>query len=197
MQSDSFPEVGRLNIAFFHSPLVTLGPGRRVGLWLRGCFRSCPGCIAPELWAEEPSDRREVEAVAEEILRRSRDDACRGLTVSGGEPFAQAAALGALIDKVTPVLPDILVYSGHKHEELEREYPWIRKIACLIDGPFDRTQPCPDAWKGSANQTMIVYAEQFSDAYETWKGEHKGRLQIVPALGRILGIPRIDSVQTD
>ncbi|MBP5240157.1 MAG: 4Fe-4S cluster-binding domain-containing protein, partial [Oscillospiraceae bacterium] len=44
-----------LLLRFWHFPVVTLGPGRRLGLWLQGCSIHCPGCVAPE---NQPFDRR-------------------------------------------------------------------------------------------------------------------------------------------
>jgi anaerobic ribonucleoside-triphosphate reductase activating protein len=34
-----------------HYPVTTLGPGRRIGLWLQGCGLGCPGCLSQDTWA--------------------------------------------------------------------------------------------------------------------------------------------------
>ena len=30
-------------------PIVTLGPGRRLVIWTKGCSKKCKGCISPEM----------------------------------------------------------------------------------------------------------------------------------------------------
>ena len=37
-----------------HYPVTTLGPGRRIGLWLQGCTLACPGCVSRDTWGFEP-----------------------------------------------------------------------------------------------------------------------------------------------
>jgi anaerobic ribonucleoside-triphosphate reductase activating protein len=179
-----------LNIGFFHAPVVVLGPGRRVGMWLRGCRRHCPGCIAPELWSSEPSDFHDVCETFDLILEKSKKHECEGVTISGGEPFEQAVVLGKLIEKLKPILPDILIFSGFTHEEWEREHPWIKNIACLVDGSFEEENLCDEAWRGSANQKMIIYSKEFMEKYEVWKQSKKGPLQLARNVGRVLGIPK-------
>ena len=37
-------------------PIKALGPGTRIGIWVQGCPRECPGCANPELQPEEAKD---------------------------------------------------------------------------------------------------------------------------------------------
>ncbi len=37
-------------------PVTSLGPGRRVVLWVAGCRKRCPGCISPEM--QDPANGR-------------------------------------------------------------------------------------------------------------------------------------------
>ena len=30
-------------------PIVTLGPGKRLVIWTKGCSKNCLGCISPEM----------------------------------------------------------------------------------------------------------------------------------------------------
>ena len=71
-----------------------LGPGYRAGIWLQGCPFRCPGCIAPGTLASDAGAAMDVSEVVRIIAQDSRID---GVTCSGGEPFAQAGALAAIL----------------------------------------------------------------------------------------------------
>lgn len=79
-----------------------------------------------------------------------------GITVSGGEPFDQPAALDALLEAI-PLSPtqDVLVYSGYALEELP-EVPALRqgRVDALMTDPFvaNATQTLP--LRGSDNQRL-------------------------------------------
>ena len=70
-------------------PVTTLGYGQRLGIWVMGCERNCPGCISPEM---QPADGplQPLDAI---LARIPEDLPCNGLTISGGEPFDQAEAV--------------------------------------------------------------------------------------------------------
>ncbi|MEV7139458.1 4Fe-4S cluster-binding domain-containing protein [Streptomyces tauricus] len=77
-------------------PVETLGPGRRLGVWFQGCALACPGCMSRHTW-----DAAGGRATTVGELLKSWEAAlalgAAGLTVSGGEPLAQPAALAALL----------------------------------------------------------------------------------------------------
>ena len=107
-----------MQTARFFSPVHTLGPGRRVGLWTQGCRKKCPECTAPELQIF----RKELE-IPEEILARmimdaARRNGCSGLTISGGDPFEQPESLLKLLKLLRETFEDILVYTGYTMEEI-------------------------------------------------------------------------------
>jgi anaerobic ribonucleoside-triphosphate reductase activating protein len=70
-----------------------------------------------------------------------------GVTFSGGEPFAQAAAFAELADRVRALDKNIVVYSGYTFEQLlekAKEEPdvdaLLHRCDWLIDGPFIEAQ---------------------------------------------------------
>ncbi|HXE72553.1 MAG TPA: 4Fe-4S cluster-binding domain-containing protein, partial [Candidatus Nitrosotenuis sp.] len=67
-----------------------LGPGERAVLWLQGCPLACPGCLVPESWDPRALPPTPLEEVVTWILQI---EGIEGLTLTGGEPMAQAAAL--------------------------------------------------------------------------------------------------------
>ena len=147
-------------VRFWHFPVVTLGPGRRLGIWLQGCSIHCKGCIALE---NQPFD--EAFSVPLEILNEAP-----GITISGGEPLDQS---DALIDFLTEIkwrgIDDILLYSGYDKEKILSEYPNLSGlIAALIDGQFIEGASTDGVWKGSANQTLTLFNKKYLKRYENW-----------------------------
>jgi anaerobic ribonucleoside-triphosphate reductase activating protein len=141
-----------------HFPVTTLGPGRRIGVWLQGCSIRCPGCISADTW---PGGRGQTttEAVVEALLPWLPE--AEGITVSGGEPFDQPEALEALLRELRRLTTaDILVYSGHPFEALTgwlRENPGL--IDVLISEPYDERAAQTLALRGSDNQRIHFLTE--------------------------------------
>lgn len=141
-----------------HYPVTTLGPGRRIGVWLQGCSIRCPGCISADTWPAEQG-LTTTEAVVEALLPWLPD--AEGITVSGGEPFDQPEALNVLLRELRRLTPvDILVYSGHPFEALSgwlRENPGL--IDVLISEPYDEQAAQTLALRGSDNQRVHLLTE--------------------------------------
>lgn len=149
-------------------PVTTLGYGRRLGIWVRGCSRRCPGCLGYELQDGKGSP---VET-AEILAALPKDFRADGITVSGGEPFDQAEGLAELLEMLERITgDDVLVYTGYTIEELrERGDPsteWILShIAALIDGPYIASENDGRGIRGSSNQRIFVwkYEDRYRDA---------------------------------
>lgn len=136
-----------------HFPIRALGFGRRVGIWFQGCSIRCPGCISIDTWAPGRGGTS-VDAVID-TMRPWLAEA-DGLTVTGGEPFDQPAALEALLREIRPRLRgDVLIFSGHPHEKLG---PMLRRMEGLVDAiitdPFSVREPQTLALRGSDNQRL-------------------------------------------
>jgi anaerobic ribonucleoside-triphosphate reductase activating protein len=140
-------------ISRVHFPLTTLGPGRRVGIWMQGCSIRCPGCISADTWAFGRGDTHLSELLAQLDQWLPVAD---GITISGGEPFDQAPALEALLRRLRErTAADILVYSGHSFETLQ---PQLARMEGLIDAlmtdPFIAGERQSLALRGSDNQRL-------------------------------------------
>ncbi len=166
-------------VRFWHFPVVTLGPGRRLGIWLQGCSIHCKGCIAPE---NQPFDEKfsvPLEILIDEITPALNE--ASGITISGGEPFDQA---DILIDLLTEInqrgIDDILLYSGYDKEKILSQYPQISGlIAALIDGQFIEGAATDAVWKGSDNQTLTIFNEKYREKYENWSALKKRDFQLI------------------
>jgi len=102
----------------------------------------------------------DIDAVAAELL-----DTGLPVTVSGGEPFAQASAVAELLAVLRNQRPDlhIIVYSGFTFEQLCNMAAFVDGVHdiliaanVLVDGPYiaERDHPWMQ-WRGSDNQRPI------------------------------------------
>ncbi|WP_445888980.1 anaerobic ribonucleoside-triphosphate reductase activating protein [Desulfurispora sp.] len=149
-----------LRLAGIVEESVVDGPGLRLVVFAQGCPHRCPGCHNPHTWDERGGELVPLAAVLEKV---ARNPLLQGITLSGGEPFGQAAALAALAAAVRRAGLDVMTYSGYTWEELlEMAGQWpdvhrlLRQTDYLVDGPFvlaRRTLHLP--FRGSANQRII------------------------------------------
>lgn len=185
----------RLSLSRIHFPVTTLGPGRRIGIWLQGCSIRCPGCISADTWPfqAEGADIADVLASIEAWLPKAE-----GITVSGGEPFDQPQALLALLRALRArTAVDILVYSGYPLESLD---PVLCHADGLIDAlvsdPFDRARDQTLPLRGSDNQRLHRLTElgrQRFTAYDVARGDRSPAFDVMfDADGAVwlAGIPR-------
>ena len=134
------------------------GPGFRFSCFVQGCPHRCPGCHNPD--SHDPGGGREmaVEEVVAQLLGNPMTD---GLTLSGGEPFAQAEDCLALARAAHAHGLNVWSYSGWTFEHLrdrgsEAQRALLAELDVLVDGPFlleERTLALP--WRGSRNQRVI------------------------------------------
>jgi len=156
-------------------PITTLGPGMRLGIWTQGCDRRCRGCSNPELQEWDQSKDAPAEGIVDGIKALEFD----GVTISGGEPFLQAAELRRMIDLfISMGVDDILVFTGFYENELrEMKDPDVdsvlSNIAVLVDGPFIESRYVEDPLRGSDNQNVIVLNEKYADSYDVYRKEEK------------------------
>ncbi len=143
----------KLSLSRVHFPVTTLGPGRRLGIWVQGCSIRCPGCISSDTWEKKSPD---VEVT--ELLDRIRPwlHECDGITISGGEPFEQPEALEQLLDAIRQLSgANILAFSGLPLEKLA-SLDIVKRglIDCLVSDPFDVSLGQTKYLRGSDNQRM-------------------------------------------
>ena len=139
------------------SEVHTLGPGSRYCLWVQGCERRCPGCTSPNSQPLDGGTLLSPGALAAEISLSKAE----GITISGGEPFLQAHALGEMLKTLKNVYHcnmGVIVYTGYRLEELTR-VPGAEELLAqtdlLIDGPYVREKDDGRSLRGSSNQRII------------------------------------------
>lgn len=143
----------QLHLSRIHFPVTTLGPGRRVGIWLQGCSIRCAGCVSADTWGlgRGATTVREVVERASAWLGEAD-----GATVSGGEPFDQPEALAELLSAIRRrSAGDILVYSGYPIERLRLTLDRMDGlIDALISDPYDPGAGQALPLRGSDNQRL-------------------------------------------
>ena len=156
------------------------GPGIRTTYFVQGCPHHCPGCHNPETWPEEGGTMMsagECAAVARQ------NPLCRGITLSGGEPFAQAEALLPLAKMMKEAGYEVASYSGYTFEQLlggtEAQRALLEQIDVLIDGPFVLAQRSLELnFRGSRNQRVLDVPESLrqgravAEKSPRWLGEY-------------------------
>jgi len=151
---DASPADVVLQVSRVHFPVTTLGYGRRVGIWTQGCSIRCAGCISRDTWAPDPARAVAVEALVASLTPWLAG--ADGVTISGGEPFDQPAALAALLPALRAACAgDLLVYSGHSAERLEAEHvDLLAHVDVLISDPYVAATGATRALRGSDNQRL-------------------------------------------
>ena len=146
-----------LELSGIVSDSIVDGPGIRTAIFCQGCPHHCPGCHNPETWAFGCGTPMEEETLVE-IVRSN--PLCRGVTFSGGEPFAQAAGFARLAGLLKEKGYEVASYSGFTFEELlegsEDQKKLLRAIDILIDGRFVQSKKSLEiAFRGSTNQRIL------------------------------------------
>ena len=152
-------------------PVYTLGPGKRAGIWLSGCDRRCYNCANPELWDSSYGKDMTVDEIMEIISKISENDLIDGFTISGGEPFKQARELMLLLERLSVVSEDILVFTGFRKEELGAD---LSRVAVLVDGEYRDELNENHILKGSENQHIHFLKEKYREPYEKYIAENSG-----------------------
>jgi len=174
-----------LLVAAYQTHCEVLGPGKRFVLWVQGCPFSCPGCIAESMRSPEGGQLYSVAEMAELIV--STPD-IEGITVSGGEPFLQAAELALLFEKIRRQRDlGIIVYTGFKYEQLvcmQKNFSEIgdilKYIDMLIDGPYIQAENSGFGWKGSSNQKNHLFTERYRQALYLYEDTTKRKVEMYP-----------------
>ena len=167
-----------LDLAGIVSDSIVDGPGIRTTIFCQGCPHHCEGCHNPETWEFGCGTPMEEERIVE-IVRSN--PLCRGVTFSGGEPFAQAEGFARLAKLLKSYGYEVAAYSGYTFQQLLRGTPAQREllecIDVLIDGPFvleQRSLQLP--FRGSRNQRILNVPESLSrgEAVEHTSGRWTG-----------------------
>jgi len=156
----------QINLAAYCPQTRTHGPGLRSVIWVQGCPRNCAGCISPEWQERRIAELVHIDELVQRILARP---GVTGLTLSGGEPMLQAAALATLIQCIRQVRDvDVICFTGYLWKELVARAAFgdtgierlLGQVDVLIDGPFIKDLDNGCGLRGSTNQVVHRLTKQ-------------------------------------
>ena len=143
------------------SNVKVLGPGNRTVIWVQGCGKRCPGCIAPEMQPYDGGFTMDPESILRVIRQQQHTD---GVTVSGGEPFDQdEQELVSLVECCDAATGDVLLYTGYSMEQLKRKVSpdildrILHAVSVLITDPYlEAFDDGSSGLLGSGNQRVWI-----------------------------------------
>jgi len=159
-----------VNVAHLVECCHVLGPGERSVIWVQGCHLRCPGCHNPQYLPFVDAAWTTIEELERRFLATT---GIEGVTFVGGEPFAQARALGVLAQRIRRAGLSVMVYSGYTVEQLvsgvEPDAMWLLySTDLLMDGPYRQELPTQKPWRGSDNQRLIALSPRYANEVEVW-----------------------------
>jgi anaerobic ribonucleoside-triphosphate reductase activating protein len=149
-----------LRIAGVIDESIVDGPGIRFVVFTQGCRHNCPGCHNPHTHSFEGGSLVDVDDILKQMKTNPLLD---GITLSGGEPFEQAKALGVLAEKAKALGYNVMTYTGYTFDYITQNKNkidgWDKLISetdILVDGRFELAKKnLLLKFRGSENQRII------------------------------------------
>ncbi len=176
-----------LNVAMVIDKTEAEGPGERFAVWVQGCPMRCAGCCNLEMLAFVSREAMTPEKLAE----RAQKAGVEGVSILGGEPFAQAHAVSEFAAIVRAANLSVMIYTGYTLEELHAmKDPSVNALLAhcdlLVDGRYEQGQRSTKRrWIGSDNQRVHFLTPRYQqDDPRFYEGNtvelrmSKGRLSI-------------------
>ncbi len=159
-----------LNLAGIQTDSIVDGPGIRTTFFCQGCPHHCEGCHNPETWPFTGGTPMDTEAMVEIV---ASNPLCKGVTFSGGEPFAQAEGFLELAKALKAQGYEVASYSGFTFEQLLSGTPTqqqlLEQLDILIDGPFLQEEKSLElAFRGSNNQRILDVPKSLQAGRAIW-----------------------------
>ncbi len=136
------------------------GPGFRTSIFTQGCPHHCPGCHNPGSHDFEAGTVYTLDDIEKKF---SGNPLLDGVTLTGGEPFCQAAACAELARRAHTRGLNVWTYTGYTYEKLTEIAASDPDVAALlavtdvlVDGPFLLSERSLELdFRGSRNQRLI------------------------------------------
>ena len=152
----------QLNLAHVLTRSAANGPGERFVIWVQGCSLRCPGCWNPDTWTSKPRIQLSVDKLVSDIVGTN---GIEGITLTGGEPFEQAASLASLCGRIRPHGLSVMAFTGYDPSELTAPEQMALLDCCdiVVGGRYMRaSRAVGDDWRGSENQVVYYRTNRYS-----------------------------------
>jgi anaerobic ribonucleoside-triphosphate reductase activating protein len=185
------PEAGVINVAETCVGTRALGPGWRSVVWVQGCPFRCRGCLAPDWIPFRAAREVAPDELAEELLA---DPGVTGLTLSGGEPMAQADGLAAMVRAARAERElSVICFTGFRRSELaglDGAEALLGELDVLIDGRYVRARDDGRGLRGSDNQRIHHLTGRLADAAERLAGgPRRAEVRVRGGEALLVGVP--------
>ena len=140
------------------SDSIVDGAGIRYTIFTQGCPHHCPGCQNPKTHDFAGGLEMDTKTILKDVLGNRL---LTGVTLSGGEPFCQAAPLASLAHEVHAHGMDVWAYTGYTLEDLQQKKACevdalLDEVDVLVDGAYEESErDLTLAFRGSRNQRVI------------------------------------------
>ena len=150
------------------------GPGARYTIWSQGCSLACAGCFNPGTHRRGGlAELRSAGELAAAVL--AERDEIEGVTLTGGEPLEQPAAVAAFCQEIkTRSGLGIVILTGFTRREIEADARQSAAVAAadmVIAGRYNAGRRLASGLRGSGNKvywarTARYRAEDFAQVPE-------------------------------
>lgn len=170
----------RINRILF--PITTLGPGRRLGLWVQGCTLACPGCASQDTWDPDEGSSVTVDVLTNAVADTISRQGLAGLTITGGEPLQQPRALVRLLRQLNLERQGgvtTMLFTGYPLAVARRLCPELVELCdVVIAGRYREDLPAATPLVASTNQQIHFASQRVQSEFEDWQNADPVRLQL-------------------
>jgi anaerobic ribonucleoside-triphosphate reductase activating protein len=139
------------------------GPGTRFTIWSQGCALACHGCFNPETHPDDDGRTRSAGELADEVIAELPH--VDGVTLTGGEPLEQPAAVGAFCAEVKARTGlGIIILTGFTVGEIaaDREKAAAAtKADMVVAGRYNARRHLGAGLRGSANKAYWALTDRY------------------------------------
>lgn len=125
------------------------GDGIRYVVFVQGCPHHCPECHNQDTWDFNGGKEMPIDDIVKDFKSKKFID---GITLSGGEPFAQHEACVELLKQLPGV--NVWVYTGYEYEDIQ-DTELANMADVLVVGRYIDALKCTGKPYGSSNQRII------------------------------------------
>lgn len=160
-----------IRVAGITQDSIVDGPGLRLVIFTQGCPHDCPGCHNPET---HRFDGGRLMDTSEIIAMMDNNPLLSGITLTGGEPFCQAAICAELAWAAQKRGLSVWTYTGYTYEHILERIIYGRSHCgpmrllsatdVLVDGPYiEELRSLDIRFRGSRNQRLVNVKQSLSE----------------------------------